>query len=82
MISCEEASRLVSTDVDRSLAFVQRIRMRLHLLRCRRCRAYRAFVRLLQARANKVVHADLSEFPELSESVKQEAVERINRGMA
>jgi predicted anti-sigma-YlaC factor YlaD len=79
MISCEEASRLVSADVDRSLTFVQRIRMQIHLLQCRRCRAYRAFVRWLQARATKVVHADLSEFPELSESVKQETVERINR---
>jgi hypothetical protein len=81
MISCAEASRLVSADVDRSLTFVQRIRMRLHLLRCRRCRAYRAFVRLLQAKANKVETADLSRFPGLPESVKQEAVERFNRNM-
>jgi predicted anti-sigma-YlaC factor YlaD len=79
MISCEEASQLVSADVDKSLIFVQRIRLRLHLLRCRRCRAYRAFVRLLQAKAKTIETADLSNFPELSESVKKEAVERINR---
>ncbi len=81
MISCEEASQLISADVDRSLTFIQRTRMRLHLMRCRRCRAYRTFVRLLQAKAIKVETADLSKFPELPESVKQEAVERINRSM-
>ncbi len=54
MLSCQEASRLASEGLDRKLPSLQRWRLRLHLLLCSACRAYKREIegihRLIRAR--------------------------------
>jgi predicted anti-sigma-YlaC factor YlaD len=40
MLSCKEASRLVSQGLDRDLGFFARARLRLHLAICEGCRNF------------------------------------------
>ena len=41
MLTCREATRLMSEAQDRELETSERLSLRLHLLACRGCRAYR-----------------------------------------
>ena len=40
LISCKEASRLLSQMQDGNVSLLQRLRIRLHLLRCEACRRF------------------------------------------
>lgn len=40
MISCKEASELISQSLDRRLSFAERVRIRIHLLVCQACTQY------------------------------------------
>ncbi|MDQ6980285.1 MAG: zf-HC2 domain-containing protein [Ghiorsea sp.] len=42
--ACEEISRLASEKLERPLSFVERVRLRLHLLMCSACRHYDAHI--------------------------------------
>ena len=48
MISCKEASRLMSQAMDRSLPLWQRARLRLHLSICDACANFNRQMRLLR----------------------------------
>jgi predicted anti-sigma-YlaC factor YlaD len=48
MLTCKEVSRLVSDSLDRRLPFGQRVGVRLHLLMCNMCRAYRRQILILR----------------------------------
>jgi hypothetical protein len=53
MLSCKEASRLVSQGLDRRLGFAERLGLRLHLLICDGCTNFSkqvAFLRKAMAR--------------------------------
>lgn len=53
MLTCQEASRLVSEGLDRRLGFGERLRLRLHLAICDGCTNFRkqmAFLRKAMAR--------------------------------
>ena len=53
MLSCKEASRLVSQGLDRRLGFAERLALRLHLLICDGCTNFSrqvAFLRKAMAR--------------------------------
>ena len=41
MLSCKEATRLVSQGLDRRLGFAERVRLRLHLAICDGCTNFR-----------------------------------------
>ena len=41
MLSCKEAAWLISESIDRDLAFMQRIGLRIHLMMCKYCSRYR-----------------------------------------
>ncbi|WP_038250175.1 zf-HC2 domain-containing protein [Ghiorsea bivora] len=45
--ACEEISRLASEKLERSLSFMESIRLRLHLLMCSACRHYDAHITTL-----------------------------------
>jgi hypothetical protein len=47
MLSCKEATRLVSEKLDRELPFRQRLGLRLHVLMCRGCSWYARQVTML-----------------------------------
>lgn len=47
--NCRDVHRLTSEGMDRPLNPAERLRVRLHLLRCRACRRFDAQMRLLRA---------------------------------
>ncbi len=53
MISCKEASRLVSRREDERLPFWQRLRLRLHLAICVACAEFESQVRFLRTAMRK-----------------------------
>ena len=48
MLSCKEVSRLVSQGLDRRLGFVERVRLRVHLLICDGCTNFKKHVEFLR----------------------------------
>ena len=48
MLTCKEASRLVSQGLDRSLGLAERLRLRAHLLICDACTNFRRQVEFLR----------------------------------
>jgi hypothetical protein len=51
MLSCKDATRLISQSMDRSLPLGKRIGVRFHLLICRFCARYARQLRLLRESA-------------------------------
>ena len=49
MISCKEASRLLSQGQDRRLSFFERMQLRLHLTACDACTRFAGQLRLMRA---------------------------------
>jgi hypothetical protein len=49
MITCKQTSELMSQGQDRELGLVERLRLRLHLLICKRCRRVEQQFGLLRA---------------------------------
>ncbi len=49
MLTCKEASRLVSTSLDRRLTLNERIRLHLHLWACDACMLFRRQAQFLRA---------------------------------
>jgi len=47
-LSCDESSRLVSDNLERKLSRAERMALRLHLMVCRKCRAFRRNLNLLR----------------------------------
>lgn len=61
MLSCKDATHLISQGLDRRLSLVERIGLRLHLLICRGCRATEKHLAFLhEAGAAWRQHHDLS----------------------
>lgn len=58
MLSCREASRLVSEGLDHKLPWAKRVSLRLHLLMCRGCARFRRQIegldRLMRGRSDTV----------------------------
>jgi hypothetical protein len=59
MLSCKEASRLVSQGLDRNLGFGERVALRLHLAICDGCSNFKDQVAFLR-RAVKQLETDRS----------------------
>ena len=57
MLSCKEITQLISEGLDRRLSFWQRVGLRLHLMMCGACTAYRRQITAL----NKLVSAHFGE---------------------
>ncbi len=53
MLSCKEATQLVSEGLDRELSFWQRMSLRLHVLMCRACSRYTRQVKALDEAVSK-----------------------------
>ena len=59
MLTCKETARLVSEGLDRKLSLWQRMNLRLHLMMCGACSAYRRQVESL----NRIVRRRFDESP-------------------
>ena len=79
MLSCKEATRLVSEGLDRELPFWRRMSLRLHVLMCRGCSRYARQITAL----NSLVTDHYADDPpaEVSEQVSQDAVQHIKSSL-
>jgi hypothetical protein len=59
MLTCKEATRLVSQGLDRELAFGERVALWLHLAICLGCRRARSQMRFVRKAVRKLVEIDL-----------------------
>lgn len=80
MINCKQAAELAYQSLDRPLAWRDRLQLRMHLLMCGGCNAFRkqsqALDRLLQMRFHDLVTGDLdAEF----DGMPQEVCERLKQ---
>lgn len=79
MITCQEAARLLSDDLEYSLPISKRIYLKLHLGMCKGCKVYgeqiRALKKLLHDRSDQCKDQPLAEDSKLSD----QAIERIKR---
>ncbi len=63
MISCDEATYIISKNQHQKLGFIKRIQLKIHLLMCNYCRRYENQIRFITGIINK-----LKLFPENNNS--------------
>ena len=80
MLTCKDASRLVSESQERSLRFGERWGLRLHLWICVNCRRFERQLHLLRQALRRLARAEAT----LTQSARlsPEARERIRRALA
>lgn len=82
MLTCKEASRLVSEGQERKLALRERLGLRLHLWMCARCRRFEQQIRLLRRSLRRMsIQAEVEAqevvlTPEARERIRKAIVER------
>jgi len=78
MLSCKEASRLISQSLDRQLTMRERLSLRFHLLLCDMCTTFRRQLGLIRVAVRRYkTHMENNESIRLSE----EARVRISRSL-
>ena len=79
MLSCKEATRLVSEGLDRELPFWRRMSLRFHVVMCRGCSRYKRQITAL----NRLITDHYGDDPpaEVSEHVSQDAVQHIKSSL-
>ncbi len=60
-LSCDESSRLLSKELDRTLSCPERIALYIHLALCRPCRRFRRNLRLFRDLLHRKTQQDLAE---------------------
>ena len=79
MLSCKEATRLVSEKLDRQLPFWQRLSLRLHVLMCRGCSWYTRQVKMLDQVVGE--HYRLEQSAENATLLSEEIRQRIKASL-
>ncbi len=79
MLSCKEATRLVSEGLDRRLSFWRRMRLRLHVVMCRGCARYARQTAILDRIISDRDGEDL--FADASEQISQKTVRQIRSSL-
>ena len=77
MLSCKEATRLVSESMDHALPLDKRIGVRIHLLMCRFCARYERQLLLIREIVRRFVAAEEEPGAPSGEILSEEARERI-----
>ncbi len=72
MLRCNEATRILASDLLDDLAWGRRLALRVHLLMCRHCRRYARQLRAIGAAARRLWG---------EESVDPSTLERLERGI-
>ncbi|MCI0640841.1 MAG: hypothetical protein L0Y72_25745 [Gemmataceae bacterium] len=81
MLSCQEASYLVSESLDRKLRLWQRIKVRLHLLMCRLCSRFRKQTLFLRDAARYYLMGAEESETAVDIGLSPEARDRIKRSL-
>ena len=78
MLSCREATELLSDACDTQLSFSRRVALRAHLMMCHLCRRYKAQIRLLNRAARRYGSAqEGTTSRQLSDSAKQRIKQQL-----
>lgn len=79
MLSCKEVTKLVSENLDRDLPLLRRLGLRLHVMMCKGCSAYRRQIESL----NKLVADRYRRNPpeKAGRSISTDAAERIKASL-
>ena len=81
MLSCKDVSRLVSESLDRKLPFMQRLRVRVHLLLCGVCSRFRKQMLFLKDAAHHHLMAFEETETATNTGLSPEARDRIKRSL-
>jgi predicted anti-sigma-YlaC factor YlaD len=82
-LNCREAGRLVSEGMDRELALMERIGLRIHLVICSACRAWRRQLTLIRTAIRKDAAVAVGTAPEhVRTKLSDAARERIRSAIA
>ncbi len=79
MLSCREVSRLIASDELVDLGWLERILVRLHLVRCHHCRRYAVQLRAISTAAlerQSFGPADLQALERLERSILERCIDR------
>ena len=82
MLSCKDATRLLSEAMDHSLPLGKRVGVRLHLLICKFCARYERQLLLIRETVRRLAAAEETYGPLLGERLSEEAKERIRKSLA
>ena len=82
MLSCKDATRLLSEAMDHSLPLGKRVGVRLHLLLCTFCARYQRQLLLLRETARRLAATDDACGSLAGEPLSEEAKERIRISLA
>lgn len=82
MLTCKQTARLVSEGLDRKLSLWQRMNLRLHLMMCGACSAYRRQVEMLNRIVRRrfdeaAVDATATDAPACPEQTKRRITESL-----
>lgn len=82
MLDCRDVSRYVAESGSRSIGFVRRAEIALHLMVCRHCRRYESQIRALMRAAKVVLKVDPA--PDPDDRLRRRIVEEATawRGVA
>jgi len=80
MLSCKDATRLISESMDRSLPLRKRIGVRVHLLICRFCARYERQLLLIRETARRIAAEDMPGEPS-GETLSEGTRERIRKSL-
>ena len=81
MLNCREATKMISDGLDRPLTRRQRLKLRLHVMMCSACRAYRRQLERLHAlfRRRFTDDPEPAGHERLSDSARQRIEQRLNK---
>ncbi len=80
MLSCKQASQLISQSLERQLSGGERFKLRLHLLICRFCKRFSQQLSLIKLAVKKqVVNIENDEKIRLSQPVQKKITQLINK---
>lgn len=78
MLSCKEATKLISESLDKPLSFRQRVWVTVHVLMCRFCSRYQRQLALMRLALNRLAKDEGDVLDTMSEdSLRPEARERM-----
>lgn len=63
MMTCKDATRRISEQLDRPLSTAERIGLRLHLMMCRGCRNFQDNMRFMRSALSRVAQSDDTQMP-------------------
>ncbi len=79
MLSCKETARLISEGLDRDLSWRERISLRLHVIMCSVCRAYKRQIEGLNKLVSGCFGSPAGSFE--PESLSDEVRQRIKKAL-